>query len=219
MRVLVSTVAIHRVAPLIVCVLAGCANPINDQTWSKYIAGGHAQSASGDWVGAEEAYRRAVINAQVARLGAEKEAYALHNLALVERNLCKLDEADDVFQRALQLRSNNRDTTPMNLSVTIFEFAQLRYERGRYEESALLMERGFPIGEKRCRAEISCPVRADPPGVCRFPTADGPCRRCSCRPGAREPAPCYAGARSRTLGERAAFQSPCVSVNERASGV
>jgi len=147
MRVLVSTVAIHRVAPLIVCVLAGCANPINDQTWSKYIAGGHAQSARGDWVGAEEAYRRAVINAQVGRLGAEREAYALHNLALVERNLCKLDEADDVFQCALQLRSNNRDTTPMNLSVTIFEFAQLRYERRRYEESALLMERGFPIAE------------------------------------------------------------------------
>jgi len=129
------------------CVLAACANPINDQTWSKYIAGGHAQYARGNLTAAEEAYRRAVINAQVGRLGAEKEAYAVHNLALVKRDLCKLDEADDLFQRALELRSNNRDTSPNNLSGTMFELAQLRYERGQYEASASLMERGFPIAE------------------------------------------------------------------------
>jgi hypothetical protein len=52
--------------------LAGCANPIMEGTWSRYTDQGNAEHARGNLVAAEEAHRRAVINAQVGHLGPEK---------------------------------------------------------------------------------------------------------------------------------------------------
>jgi tetratricopeptide (TPR) repeat protein len=73
---------------------------------------------------------------------------AFHNLAMVKRDLCKLDEAEQFFRRALELREKNPDTLPTNLSGTLFEFAQLQYEQGHYADAASLIERGLPIVEK-----------------------------------------------------------------------
>ena len=128
--------------------LVSCANPINDATWYRYTNTGNAEQARGNLVGAEEAHRRAVINAQAGHLGPEKEAISLHNLALVERDLCKLSEAEQSFRRALELRDKNPDTPPRNLSGTMFELAQLQYEQGRYADAASLIERGLPLAEK-----------------------------------------------------------------------
>src|SRR4030095_14971948 len=104
---------------------AACANPINEATWHRYTAAGNAAKARGDLGTAEEAHRRALVNARIGNLGAEREALALHNLALVKRDLCKLDEAEESLRRAYELRDKNRDTPPGNLTGTIFELAQL----------------------------------------------------------------------------------------------
>jgi tetratricopeptide (TPR) repeat protein len=124
---------------------AGCANPINEATWHRYTAAGNAAKARGDLGTAEEAHRRAVINDRVGNLGAEHEALALHNLALVKRDLCKLDEAEESLRRAYELRDKNPDTPPRNLTGTIVELAQLYYEQRRYADVAPLMERGLPL--------------------------------------------------------------------------
>lgn len=138
----------YAVAWSAVLLAAGCANPINDATWHRYTRDGNAAHAKGDLGTAEEAHRRAVINARIGNLGAEREAMALHNLALVKRDLCKLAEAEEFLRRAYELRDRNTDTPPANLAGTIFELAQLHYESRRYADAAALMERGFPLLEK-----------------------------------------------------------------------
>jgi len=128
--------------------VAGCANPINEATWFRYTNAGSAEHARGNLVAAEEAHRRAVINARVGHLGPEKEAIAFHNLALVKRDLCKLGEAEQFFRRALELREKNPETPPGNLTGTIFEFAQLQYEQGQYAGAASLIDRVLPLAQK-----------------------------------------------------------------------
>lgn len=129
-------------------ILTGCANPVVDHTWSRYTNAGNVERARGNLTAAEEAHRRAVINAQIGHLGPEKEAIALHNLALVKRDLCKLGEAEQLFRRALELREKNPGTPTANLTGTIFESAQLQYDRGHYAEATALMERGLPFIEQ-----------------------------------------------------------------------
>lgn len=73
---------------------AGCANPINEATWHRYTSAGIEARARGDLAVAEEAHRRALINARIGRLGVEHEAIALHNVAsLVERGLPLLEKS------------------------------------------------------------------------------------------------------------------------------
>ena len=127
--------------------LAACANPLNDATYTRYTNAGIAEHRRGNLVAAEEAHRRAVINARIGHLGDEKEALALHNLALVKRDLCKLAEAEDLFRRALELRDKHSDTPADHLSGTLFELAQLYYETRRATMAVPLTERGLPIVE------------------------------------------------------------------------
>jgi len=127
---------------------AGCANPLNEAHWHRYTQDGNAARARGDLTAAEEAHRRAVINARIGRLGAEHEALALHNLALVKWDMCKLDEAEESLRRAYELRDKNADTPPRMLTGTIVAFAQLSYEQRRYADAASLLERGLPLLEK-----------------------------------------------------------------------
>jgi len=128
--------------------LAACANPINDASWSRYTREGNAAHAQGNLTIAEESYGRAVSDARIGHLGPEREAVALHNLGLVKRDLCKLDEAREALSNAYELRDKNPDTPPLLLSGTAFELAQLYYEQRRYAEAVALMERGLPIVEK-----------------------------------------------------------------------
>lgn len=128
--------------------LAGCANPINDHTWARYTREGHVAQERGQLQVAEEAHRRAVINARIGHLGPEREATALYNLGRVKRDLCKLGEAREALQGALELREGNKDTPPMYLTGNIFELAQLHYDEGRFAEAVSLMDRGFPLLDK-----------------------------------------------------------------------
>lgn len=128
--------------------LAACANPINDATWSRYTREGNAAYAQGDLAVAEEAHRRALINARIGHLGPEREAMALHNLGLVKRDLCKLDEALEALSKAYELRDKNAGTPPQLLTGTVFELAQLHYEQRRFADAVTLMERGLPLVEK-----------------------------------------------------------------------
>jgi tetratricopeptide (TPR) repeat protein len=128
--------------------LSACANPINDATWSRYTRDGNAAYAQGNLAAAEEAHRRALINVRLGRLGSEREATSLHNIGLVKRELCKLDEALEALSKAYELRDKNPATPPQLLSGTVFELAQLHYDQRRFPEALALMERGLPIIEK-----------------------------------------------------------------------
>jgi len=138
-----------RVGAVLVLLLGnGCANPVNQVTWGRYTEGGNQAHNRGDLAGAEEAHRRALINARIGHLGSEREATSLHNLALVKRDLCKLDEAREAWQMAFDLRDKNPNVPSTFLAGTTFELAQLSYEQGRYADAVKLMERGFPLVEK-----------------------------------------------------------------------
>src|SRR5919108_161780 len=122
--------------------LAACANPGNDATWARYTREGNVAYTQGNLTFAEESHRRALNSTQIGNLDVERQATSLHNLGLVKRRLCKLDEARDVLSKAYELRDKNSAAPPHMLSGTIFELAQLHYDQRRFADAVRLMERG-----------------------------------------------------------------------------
>src|ERR1041384_5362409 len=126
-------------------VFAGCANPVNEASYTRRMSAGEAAYSRGDLLTAEDHFRHAVFNAQGGALGPAKNAVAFHNLGIVERDLCKLDDAERLFRQAME-REKSPDVR------TIFELAHLQYERGEYAEASssfeLLLARVGGAGEK-----------------------------------------------------------------------
>ncbi len=130
-------------------ILASCANPIVDHTFHKYQRLGADASNAGDFQATEEYDRRALINTRIGYLGKEKEAQALHNLALAKHDLCKLEEAEDLLNQAIALRNDlNKEGKLTNeqknyLNGSYFELAALYYAQGKFKESVTGYEKSY----------------------------------------------------------------------------
>ena len=94
---------------------------------------------------AEEYYRRAFLNARLSRLGPREKSGVLYNLALVKRDLCKLDEAETVFLESLRIAEESQASVG-RLMLRILELSQLYYDQERYAEALPWMERATKLG-------------------------------------------------------------------------
>ena len=139
MRLLLST-------PLVLGLLAACANPVNEHTAKRYYAAGEQAAKAGNLPLARENYRRALINAQIGHLGPEAEADAAGKLARIQGNLCEHDEAEKTFLYALgaQERAFGPDS-PRTLGLRL-ELAQLAFDIGKFEKAAGYFEKAFSVG-------------------------------------------------------------------------
>jgi tetratricopeptide (TPR) repeat protein len=130
------------------CVLASCANPINQNTAQRYYAAGEAALRAGDLITARENFRRALINAQVGNLGSDAESQAAYKLARVQGNLCEYDNADKTFQYALDAQvKRTGENSPLTFPLRV-ELAQLSFDTGHFDKAVGYFDKAFAVGGK-----------------------------------------------------------------------
>lgn len=106
---------------LIVLLLVGCANPLHEATYQRYIKQGEAAEQSGNLPEAAEAFRRATLNSSWGHLGDDYGAYALWKYGRVLLWSGSLTKSEEVLKKALEVREKfehenprqRRDTAPI----------------------------------------------------------------------------------------------------------
>jgi tetratricopeptide (TPR) repeat protein len=126
--------------------LAACANPLNQRTAENYFAAGERALAAGNLPLAKQNYSRALVNAEIGRLGPAAEAQAASKLAQVLGNLCEYDDAEKMFLRALSAQEAAFGATSARTLVTRVELAQFNFDIGRHEKAVIFYESAFANG-------------------------------------------------------------------------
>ena len=83
-----------------VLILAGCANPLNQATYSRYMNEGIEAFNARQFTRAEAAFARAADNVDWGNLGDDARAGVLYNLGDTKRILRKYDEAESLLLQA-----------------------------------------------------------------------------------------------------------------------
>jgi len=131
---------------LVVVVISGCANSINQRTATNYYEAGDVALAQGDLADAKEMFSRALINVRLGNMGAEAESQVLMNLGRTQGNLCEFDEAEKNFIEAISLKSDTYgNKSPLTFSSKI-EMGQFAYDIGWYKKSVKYFEQALEVG-------------------------------------------------------------------------
>jgi len=118
-------------------ILTGCiATPLNQRHYNFYYEAGGIAENNNDLELARQNYSRAIINAQLGYLGAEKEAWATYEWARIAGYLGNYEESKEAFIDAISLLEkakgkNNSVATPM-----LSELGHL-YHGNRFHEDAV----------------------------------------------------------------------------------
>jgi tetratricopeptide (TPR) repeat protein len=145
------------VVPLVVVwVLVGCYNPVNQITADRYQQACGQAYAAGRFAVAEEACQRALINVRIGHLGSKAESEALYNLGLVKRWLNKFDEAEELYRAALKIEETVSPLDETKIGRRLAQLAELLAQTSRFKEAWPLLERLMPIA-----TTYAAPERAD----------------------------------------------------------
>ena len=125
--------------------LAGCANPINERTYTGYMTGGDEAAAKGDLDLAKMNYSRAV---SMGHLTPQQKGNALFKYARILGNLCQHDEAESRLLEAHKLNEETNGRGSERTYGTAVEIAQLNYDIGRYTKAVAYFDQALPIAEK-----------------------------------------------------------------------
>ena len=111
--------------PLILIALltiTGCANPLNQATYSRYTDEGNRAFVARDFTEAEAAFARAAYNVDWGNLGDAAKAGSLYNLAETKRILRKYTEAEALFLQAalFDVRAWKEDSYERRMLNTAF---------------------------------------------------------------------------------------------------
>lgn len=126
----------------------GCATDLNRINASKYYELGLRAEAAGDYRGAHEAFRRALINAGSANARPEYVSAVKYNLGRMTGYLCDYTQAESILLDSLQTEQRLRSSAPGNITKRLSELARLTYDMGKYPESAAYFERVLPEIER-----------------------------------------------------------------------
>lgn len=110
--------ACRRAVILGLLAVAGCANPLHEATYQRYISQGNSAERSGDYPVAAEAFRRASLNASWGHLGEDYGAYALWKYGRVLLWMGKHPESEEVLKKALEVREAFEKQNPGRPSDT-----------------------------------------------------------------------------------------------------
>ncbi|HET7832545.1 MAG TPA: tetratricopeptide repeat protein [Gallionella sp.] len=125
--------------------IAGCANPLNHVTADRYADTCSENEDAGRLDVAEEACKRALINARIGHLGAEEESRYLYNFARIKQQLGKIEEAEELLKESLKLEDG---LTPPNYTRIGRRLANLSIVLGgqrRFKDAWPYLERLVPL--------------------------------------------------------------------------
>jgi len=117
-------------------------------------ARGHVEQLLGEESEAEELLSRAEVLgdsalAEANGTGAKPEDLSrlTYNVALLKRDLCKMNESDALLKKALSLEESIRPEVPPNISKRVCELGNNLYEQGQFDEAEHLLARCIEIAE------------------------------------------------------------------------
>ena len=126
---------------ILVFFLYACANPLNKETYYRYLNEGTYAEKQANAVLAEIAYSRALGNVYMGNLGPEREAEALFNLGRMERLNGKLDPALDHLVKSLEIDENINKAGTKIIKSTLGEIAITLYEKGDIQQGVAYLDR------------------------------------------------------------------------------
>jgi hypothetical protein len=125
--------------------LVSCANPLNRATSDRYARQCSDAYREGLLDVAEEACYRAAVNVNLGNLGPELKSERLYNLALIKRELKKLNEADELLTESLKVEDTLSGPSSEKIGRRLAELAAVKYQKAQYAEGFSLMERLAPM--------------------------------------------------------------------------
>lgn len=145
-------------ALILVMLVSACASPINRRNAMRYYEAGTAAEREGDLDAAREAYRRAMINIDLADGTAREKAYTRYELGRVTGYLCQHAEAERLLLESLQWQDRDPEVRAQLRLPTIFELARLYFDTGRLAEALPYYEEGISLTSELAISE-SDPIR------------------------------------------------------------
>ncbi len=127
--------------------LLSCANPLNKNTYFRYLDTGAQAEARLDSNTAEIAYSRALGNVYMGNLGSEREAEALFNLGRMERVNGKYDSALEHLLSSLEIDETINNAEPKIIKSTLGEIATTYYDMGEYLQGLPYLDRLYSMDE------------------------------------------------------------------------
>jgi len=74
-------------------------------------------------------------------------AQALYNLAILRRHQGNLDDAEDLYKRALAIREHEQGPNHADIAVVLNNLAGLKAAEGQYDAALPLLQRALRIGQ------------------------------------------------------------------------
>jgi tetratricopeptide (TPR) repeat protein len=125
--------------------------------YENYYAGARQAFHNGDYATAKRRYITAFHYAQSGFLGPKAEAAALYNYGLAAGLLGDFNEAESAIKGAMKLDEKTDGPEGPLASMRWLELARLYQAWGKFDESILAYEKGYPLAQKR-GAEQSDPI-------------------------------------------------------------
>ncbi|MBI5890572.1 MAG: tetratricopeptide repeat protein [Nitrosomonadales bacterium] len=141
---------------LLVALISGCANPINERTAYNYYKMALRAEAIRDYASAEQNYDKALFNARIAHSNATISA-SMYGLGRMKGYLCKYDDAEKLLLSSLTLEEKITGPESSITTMRLFELARLNFDRGQYGAALPYFGRGIPA-VKKLGIETSDPI-------------------------------------------------------------
>ncbi|MBI3221631.1 MAG: tetratricopeptide repeat protein [Nitrosomonadales bacterium] len=136
----------RNVVALSLCFLiVGCYNPINQVTADRYADTCSEAEASGRMGVAEEACKRALINARIGHLGAEEESKSLYNFARIKQQLGKVEEAEELLKESLKLEEAISPPNQARIGRRLTNLSIVVGAQHRFKDAWPYLERLMPL--------------------------------------------------------------------------
>lgn len=126
---------------LVTFIFSGCANPLNEATFSRYDKVCSDAERIGDFATAEQACYRALVNVDIGNLGPEKKSVALYNLGRIKKKVGKYDEAEDLLKQSLKIEESLSGPTSEKIGRRLAELAMTYGAKGKFIEGVPYLEK------------------------------------------------------------------------------
>src|SRR5579863_3739316 len=121
-------------------------------TWEQYHEAGRRRFAEGDAAGAEQAFRGAIAEAEQPGGDPLQMASSLSSLGQLKYQQKDYAQAEDCFQRALELREHALGGEHPTVISSINNLAALYVARGALDDAEPLLQRAMAVTIKRVEA-------------------------------------------------------------------
>ena len=132
---------------LALTLLAGCATTSERFLWEEYTSVGIASIGAGQYRQAEQFLNRALVKAD--GLGAKEQGISLNGLGELYRRQHRLQDAERMFARALQVKEAGLGLDHPDVAITLTNLGLVYLAERRDAEAAPLLERALAIQQSK----------------------------------------------------------------------